>query len=410
MAKATSRARRTGPCLRPPDPQTAKSDRAIRGGLWFSLHRWASLPLWILLFFVCITGTLATVSHEITWLINPDVRANQGNAASHVGYDRIAGAVTERWPQAAIHSIQETEPYLATRVSVSLPEGGHATAYVNPYSGEVQGLSRGVTFPGFMRALHGWLLVPWHDGRSWGYYLVGLLALPLLLSLITATVVDKRFWRSFYRPYIRTRLTRRIFWSDLHRVIGTWSIPFVAVIGLTGGFYFVQGVLWDNDITILPPAPMIEREALPVVEGGAPEQAGIDAAVAKARQAIPGLELRWISLPESGYHHTEIYGLGDFPLHSDFSVAAYINPYSGDVGGRRDVDDMSFLMWLQGLADPLHFGDFAGLISKLIWFVFGTLLSLMIFSGMLVWHKRTAPVKAHAPRRTGEAGLVAEAE
>ncbi|MDT0633491.1 PepSY-associated TM helix domain-containing protein [Spectribacter hydrogenoxidans] len=410
MASETSRARRTGPCLRPPDPQTAKSDRAIRGGLWFALHRWASLPLWILLFFVCVTGTLATVSHEITWLINPDVRASQGETATHVGYDRIAGAVTERWPQAAIHSIQETEPYLATRVSVSLPEGGHATAYVNPYSGEVQGLSQGVTFPDFMRALHGWLLVPWHNGRSWGYYLVGLLAMPLLLSLITAVVVDKRFWRSLYRPYIRTRLTRRIFWSDLHRVIGTWSIPFVAVIGLTGGFYFVQGVLWDNDITILPPAPMIEREALPVVEGGAPEQVGIDAAVAKAHEAIPGLDLRWISLPESGYHHTEIYGLGDFPLHSDFSVAAYINPYSGDVGGSRDVDDMSFLMWLQGLADPLHFGDFAGLISKLIWFAFGTLLSLMIFSGMLVWHKRTAPVKARAPRRAGEAGLVAEAE
>ena len=71
---------------------------------------------------------------------------------------------------------------------------------------------------------------------------------------------------------------------------------------------------------------------------------------------------------------------------------------------------MTALMWLEGLTDPLHFGDFAGLISKLIWFIFGAVLSLMIFSGMLVWHKRTAPVKARAPRRAADAGLAAGTE
>lgn len=42
---------------------------------WFLLHGWLSLPVWGLLLLVCITGTIATISHEITWLANPAARA-----------------------------------------------------------------------------------------------------------------------------------------------------------------------------------------------------------------------------------------------------------------------------------------------------------------------------------------------
>ncbi|HAE90719.1 MAG TPA: PepSY domain-containing protein, partial [Idiomarina sp.] len=35
---------------------------------WFKLHGWCSLPIWILFCFICITGTIAVFSHELTWL------------------------------------------------------------------------------------------------------------------------------------------------------------------------------------------------------------------------------------------------------------------------------------------------------------------------------------------------------
>lgn len=373
---------------------------AIRGGLWYSLHRWASLPVWIFLLFICVTGSLAVVSDEISWLVSAETRAPNPAGAAHVGYDRIVTAVTERWPAADIHFIDEPASYLATRVWISLPDAREATAYVNPYTGAVQGLRRGPTFSQFLRALHGWLLVPWHGGTSWGYYLVGFLALPLLGSLITALVVDKYFWRAFYRPTIRTGLTRRIFWSDIHRLLGVWSIWFVALIGLTGGWYLAQGALWDAGMAVTPPAPMIERATLPTVPEGAPDWIGLDANVATARAAIPDLDVKWISLPETGYHHTEVFGRGRFPLVSDFTVAAYVNPYNGELGGAREVSDLTTLQWLQALADPLHFGDFAGLISKLVWFFFGLVLSFIIFTGMLVWLKRTASNQERV-RRSG---------
>ena len=43
--------------------------------LLFRLLGWIGLNLGLLLFFVCFSGTVATLSHEIDWLLNPAIRA-----------------------------------------------------------------------------------------------------------------------------------------------------------------------------------------------------------------------------------------------------------------------------------------------------------------------------------------------
>lgn len=370
------------------------TDTAIRGGLWFALHRWVSLPIWLLLFFVCATGTVSVVSHEIAWLADPKVRASNPNGNPPLGFEDIAAAVKRERPGAHLLYIVDRAPYLATQVVAALPDAPSVTIYVNRYTGEVQGITAGPTFPALMRSLHGWLLVPWSSGTSLGYYLVGLLALPLLGSLITGLVIDKRFWRAFYRPRIRTDRSSRIFWSDLHRVIGVWSIWFVALIALTGLWYLTQGALLDAEVAFEPPPPMIAREALPTAPAGAPPRVGLDETVAAARAAIPDLDVRWIFLPDTAYNHTTVYGKGGFPLLSDFALAAHVNPYTGEIASARDVGSLTPIQWIDHMADPLHYGDFGGLWSKAVWFLFGVGLSAMVLSGAIVWLKRTAKLPA----------------
>ncbi len=46
---------------------------------FFQIHSWIGIKLSILIFIVCFSGTLATLSHEMDWLFIPEIRANVDN-------------------------------------------------------------------------------------------------------------------------------------------------------------------------------------------------------------------------------------------------------------------------------------------------------------------------------------------
>ncbi|MCE3256974.1 MAG: putative peptidase family [Nitrobacter vulgaris] len=67
--------------------------------LWFVIHGWLALPIWAFLFFVCLIGSIATVSQEIMWLASPMVRANAPTSDTRLlGYDEILAAVEREVP------------------------------------------------------------------------------------------------------------------------------------------------------------------------------------------------------------------------------------------------------------------------------------------------------------------------
>ncbi|RZG18376.1 PepSY-associated TM helix domain-containing protein, partial [Klebsiella pneumoniae] len=142
------------------------------------------------------------------------------------------------------------EEHFALTAEVSYPGGSEATLYINPYTGAIQGESPSFDFRQFTRALHGWWLVPFNNGYSWGWYMVSLLGLPMLASLITGLVVYKRFWKGFLKPRLRINQGARIFWGDFHRLSGIWSIWFIALISITGTWFLIQAILADNHVTL----------------------------------------------------------------------------------------------------------------------------------------------------------------
>ena len=373
-----------------------------RSKLWFLVHSWLALPIWFFVLIVCVTGTLAVVSQEIVWLANPDMRASKpSDEAPLLSYDQVIAAIKQAQPQTQVQSIiRPDESHFALEVGVTYPDGRPDTVYVNPYSGVIQGSAPTFNFQAFTRALHGWWLVPFTNGYSWGWYLVSFLGLPLLASLVTGLVVYKRFWKGFFRPTLRIRHGARIFWGDFHRLSGIWSIWFIAVISVTGTWFLIQALLGDNQISISsePVIPVVARENVPLsVDGQAPPQLNLDRAIEIAQQRIPGLEASFISLPGNAYSHLEIGGRGWYPL---MFQTATINPYNGDVAASRSLSDRTPLEFVTESMRPLHTGDFGGLWIKLIWFFFGLLLSMMVLSGLLIWTKRTALATANAFKRS----------
>ena len=372
-----------------------------RSKIWFLVHSWLALPIWFFVLIVCVTGTLAVVSQEIVWLANPDVRASKpSDDAELLTFGQVLAEIKKAQPELVVQSItRPDESHFALTARVSYPDGSNPTLYVNPYTGAIQGVSPEFDFRQFTRALHGWWLVPFTNGFSWGWYLVSMMGIPMLLSLITGLVVYKKFWKGFFKPRLRFNQGARIFWGDFHRLSGIWSIWFIAVVSITGIWFLIQAILFDNQISISTegvPA-VVAREDVPNVRPGEPiPMLDVDEAARIAIGKVPSLDVSFTRLPSNAYDHISVGGRGWYPL---MMQSASINPYTGEVAQQRLLEDRSKLEFVTESMRPLHTGDFGGLWVKMIWFFFGLMLSMMVLSGLLIWTKRTAQATAKVIKR-----------
>ncbi|WP_085679233.1 MULTISPECIES: PepSY domain-containing protein [unclassified Pseudomonas] len=389
----------------------AKSPKKSKSKLWFLVHSWLALPIWFFVLIVCFTGMLAVVSQEIVWLANPDVRASKpDDNAERLSFQQVLDALNKAEPDMAVNSLSQPDgSHFALTARVTYADGSSPMLYVNPYTGAIQGKMPDFNFEAFTRALHGWWLVPFTHGFSWGWYMVSLLGLPMLASLVTGLVVYKKFWKGFFKP-VRTGHGARIFWGDLHRLAGVWSIWFIAVISITSIWFLIRAILADNHITISsePIVPVIAREQVPQSVDGSPvPRIDLDEAARIAGLAIPNLDITSISLPATAYSHIEMGGRGWYPL---MFQSASVNPYTRQVDSQFLLSDRSALEFVTESMRPLHTGDFGGLPIKLVWFFFGLILTLMVFSGLLIWTKRTAQATAAALKRSERAPRSANRE
>ncbi|WP_288017403.1 PepSY-associated TM helix domain-containing protein [Blastomonas sp.] len=223
-------------------PRTVHGDEAKAGRrkavpLSYWLHSLVGLKLSLFLGFVCLTGTIATVAHEIEWLYKPAVRASAMQREADWG--AMWDAAKAAHPYATLTAIGSYErndaPYFAKSVSATDGTGQEFTIYVDPGTSRVTGHEYGRSFQDAMRALHYYLFAP----GPIPMYIVTSLGFLLVLSLVTGLISYKKFWRGFWRMPRWHRDLRTVM-GDLHRLIGLWSVWFVAVIGVTSIWYFVE--------------------------------------------------------------------------------------------------------------------------------------------------------------------------
>ena len=71
---------------------------------WFDWHSWAGVLAGLLMFVVCWSGTVATVSHEVDWLLNPAQRVEAAGELQSWG----------RWIAAAEQAYPSYQPLWAS--------------------------------------------------------------------------------------------------------------------------------------------------------------------------------------------------------------------------------------------------------------------------------------------------------
>jgi uncharacterized iron-regulated membrane protein len=345
---------------------------------WWWVHHWLGLKLAIFMTFVLATGTLATLSNEIDWLVDPAQRVTP-RAAPPASWGDWATAVKAAAPDAAIQSLSAPpDPWFAARAVIERPDGGLRIVYVDPWTAEVQGVHSWFNVARFLRNTHRHLMMPVEIGVP----IVCTMAFVLLISMITGLVAYKKFWRGFTRvPAWRTGRAgeARRFTGDLHRFAGLWSIWFLVLIIVTSIWYMVESLGGEA-----PPGPRPE-----VVTGAAqPVGAELDALISRARAADPALRIRGVNFPDDKGRGVIVNGQAEAILVRDRTNAVWLDPRDGAVLLTARGETLNLHQRISEAADPLHFGTFGGLTTRLIWFVFGVLMTGLSVTGVMIYSLR----------------------
>ncbi len=202
----------------------------------------------------------------------------------------------------------------------------------------------------------------------------------LLGSLVTGLIVYKKFWRGFFkRPRLKRNLRTLI--GDLHRLGGVWSIWFVAVISLTSIYYFFEwsGLDWNSETPRVPETHFVDTASA----------AEIARWTAMARAAKPGLAITAVALPYEAGEPVVVQGHWQAALVRERADAVFIDPVTSQIVGARTAHEIGVGERIVHTADPLHFGTFGGLVTRLIWALFGLMLTGLAASGAYIYAKRT---------------------
>jgi uncharacterized iron-regulated membrane protein len=362
----------------------------------FRFHGWLGINVGLLLFIVCFSGAIAAVSHEIEWLLNPAIRATPPRpGAPFSSWDSWYVAAQQAHPGGRVISLDRPAGRRwAARATVAYSNLDWRHVYIDPYSGRVNGSFSEFGIVRFFRSFHkqfyiypGWL--------PHGVYAVGPLGLVLLLSLFTGLLFYRFRWRDVLM--LGPWRTRRAFWSALHRATGIWTVPMAILITATGVWYFVERAFQDADISLPPDTPVwVSPESIPAEPRLWP--VSLDAAIALAVQAGPPLDVNSIAISTGDRKALTLTGSSDAWLVRDAANSVRIDAYSGMVERVTLAQGLHPVARWAHTADPLHFGTFGGVVTKVIWFAAGVFASIAILMGIRVWYMRSVPAPGLAAR------------
>ena len=349
---------------------------------FFQIHSWIGIKLSILFFIVCFSGTIATLSNELDWLFNPNIRAtpSEERIAKNVIRDNLA----ERYPGANLtYWMRPDAPYLCDIVYVE-HEGQRRYVFANPYTGAIQG-AVGITIQRYFRDLHYYLFIPFQIG----HFTVLFFAFLLLFSLVTALVFYKKWYRKLFE--LKTGKGLLVLLRSLHRLVGLWSIPFALLFAITGIWYFIERAdvgNVSNDLRVEVPKVDSTTYGDQGYQTDLVFQVDYDRAIDSAQAHIPGLNIQDILPPYAEGAPLYLNGTSRVPLVRNRANRVYLHPVTYEVLMVQKAEEINDTTWLNDIADPLHFGYWGGLITKLIWFIMGLGISGLVLSGIWIALKR----------------------
>ena len=341
-------------------------------------HSWIGLFTGVLMYLVCLSGTLAVFAPYL-------IRWEQPNAPS---YESIAPDVLDR----SYQTLLADNPNLSGDILLMLPRD------MEPYASLVSEAgawylnedgSRGPTvsnpWTDMLINLHLYLHLP----SSFGMVVVSILGALLCAMIISGFLAHPRIFRDAFS--LRLKGSRHLEQADIHNRLSVWGAPFHLVIAVTGAYFglaalmslLFASVLFNGDEEavigeIFGPAPVLEQQV---------EVFDIAAVLDNVRTVAPTAEPFYLTIEDAnsseqymilgGRHRDRLIYAEQYRFDQD---GEYINKagYTDGTLGRQAIFSVF----------RLHFGHFGGPPMLVLYGIFGLALSVVSVTGVNIWLAR----------------------
>lgn len=349
----------------------------------FKVHRTLAVFAFVPLLVICVTGSILVFKHEIDRLLMEDkVRVDESAAgAERLPLDELLGTVNAAEPgYEAVGWVWFLDRARADVVYL-VEKGTSDWSYLtlNQYTGDIVGDPRPLDhyLTDWLLELHFTFLL--HDA---GLVVTSLFAVILLTLGVTGIVIYRKFWKQFFTLRWNKRLV--VYFSDLHKMTGIVASPVLIVLAFTGAWWNIASVLYEIEEHSNGEEHHVMTARL------YNDELSLDSLRADAMSRIDGFEATYLSMPWEPGVDFSFYGdvpSGNFLLSQYGSIVSY-DADSGAHLATLDIREAGVGAKVVDSYRRLHFGDFAGLFSRVLWAVLGLSPVLLAVTGITLWAKR----------------------
>ncbi|MGG5507485.1 MULTISPECIES: PepSY-associated TM helix domain-containing protein [unclassified Myroides] len=356
------------------------------------LHLWLGIASSLVLFVVCLTGTIYTFKTEIQEWLAPNRYAFVAPLAGEVKSVEELVQVVEASTQGKVQRVtlvsKEGKPFVFTVSKGEEGKRGEAV-HVNPYTGEILGTGKGPADEFFMTVfkLHRWLLLDSSIGRP----IVGIATIIFCFLSISGLILwfPKKIkgWKSI-KPGFKIKLNAN--WKrinhDLHNTLGFYTLLLVLIMSLTGlcwsfewyrnGLSSVLGAKVFGGRDEVKPQSVVQDKKTISLE---------DALAMADKEMAYEYRTLTVSLPKDSLGTYEINKNELARWNETVNDRVFIDQYSGEVIKKEIFTDKSVGEKIAASIRALHFGDIYGLFSKVIYFITCLIATSLPITGIFIW-------------------------
>ncbi len=376
--------------------------------LFNDIHLWLGIAAGIILFVVCLTGTIYTFRTEIEETIASDkFFVDVPDTGERLSTDQLIEIVINEFPGQEVSSITVPDNKSRSYRFYVRKEGERRgkNYLVNPYNGEVLGdtsTSSSAFFSTVFR-LHRWLALDTKIGRP----IVGWATVIFVFLCITGIVIwvpqKVKAWKQGLK--IKWSGNWKRINHDLHNALGFYSVFFLLIMGLTGlqwSFDWYRTGLYD--VLGVDRSRQAQEEKAPISYEGMTALT-IDESLTKAESILNEGNYS-ISMPKADATSISITKANVGFFASSGRDRITLNRYTGEIEKQDIFADKPLNEQIGSSIKALHMGYVFGTFSKIIYFITCLIATSLPVTGTIIWVNKLKKKRAKKRKSTHKQRLV----